>query len=62
MELPYTPDSQLQPQDSHHTSATSLYAPYKYETTPAYFENFPYSQQPNPETAAFRIQSYVAQI
>ena len=45
-ERPYTPDSQVQPQDSHHTSATSLYAPYAYETpVPVYFDNsIPYSQ------------------
>lgn len=29
-EHPYTPDSQAQPQDSHHNSATSLHAPYSY--------------------------------
>jgi hypothetical protein len=58
-ELPYTPDSQLQPQDSHHTSATSLYAPYNCETTPAYFENFPYSQQRNTEMADIQVQPQV---
>jgi hypothetical protein len=44
-EVPYTPDSQVQPQDSdsHHTSATSLYAPYAYEATPTYFEDLPCS-------------------
>lgn len=29
-EQPNTPDSQVQPQDSHHNSATSLHAPYSY--------------------------------
>ena len=30
----YTPESQAQPQDSHHTSATSLHAPYTYANAP----------------------------
>ena len=33
-ERPYTPESQAQPQDSHHTSATSLHAPYTYASAP----------------------------
>ncbi|GAB7329928.1 hypothetical protein MBLNU13_g01632t1 [Cladosporium sp. NU13] len=33
-ERPYTPESQAQPQDSHHTSATSLHAPYTYANAP----------------------------
>jgi hypothetical protein len=49
----------VQPQDSHHTSATSLYAPYAYEATPAYFENLPYSQQLNPEMADIQVQPQV---
>jgi hypothetical protein len=40
-EQPYTPDSHAQPQDSHHTSATSLHAPYRYET-PAYIDHDTY--------------------
>ena len=31
---PYTPDAQVQPQDSHHTSETSLHAPYTYVNAP----------------------------
>jgi hypothetical protein len=55
-EQPYTPDSQVQPQDSHHTSATSQYTPYTYETTPLYFENLPYSQQLNHGMADIQVQ------
>jgi hypothetical protein len=58
-ERPYTPDSQVQPQDSHHTSATSLYAPYEF-APPVYFEDpIPYSQQPNPEMADIQVQPQV---
>ena len=56
-EQPNTPDSQVQPQDSHHTSATSLYAPYDYQTPAAYFENSThYPQQMNPEMADIQLQ------
>ena len=33
-ERPHTPDAQWQPEDSHNTSETSLYAPYTYVHTP----------------------------
>jgi hypothetical protein len=42
-ERPYTPESQAQPQDSHHTSATSLHAPYTYANTPYIDHNAFYS-------------------
>jgi hypothetical protein len=61
-EQPNTPDSQVQPQDSqdsHHTSATSLYANYDYEI-PAFLENsIHYPQQLNPEMADIQVQPQV---
>jgi hypothetical protein len=58
-EQPNTPDSQVQPQDSHHTSATSLYANYDYEI-PAYLENsIHYPQQLNPKMADIQVQPQV---
>jgi len=59
-EQPYTPDSQLQPQDSHHTSATSLHAPYTYEELPVYYDNtISYSQHRNPEMADIQVPPQV---
>lgn len=45
-ERPYTPESQAQPQDSHHTSATSLHAPYTYANNPYIDQNTFYSDAP----------------
>jgi len=58
-EQPNTPDSQVQPQDSLHSSATSLYTPYDYGA-PAYFENpVSFPQQLNHEMAEIQVQQQV---
>ena len=41
-ERPYTPAAQVQPQGSHHTSATSLHAPYTYANAPYIDHNNPF--------------------
>jgi len=62
-EQPYTPDSQVQPQDSHHTSATSIIAPYTYDEIPVYYDNnIPYSQRHNSEMADIQVPPQVGQV
>jgi len=54
-ERPYTPESQAQPQDSHHTSATSLHAPYTYANTP-YIDHNPFYPDASYGTMSTEVQ------
>jgi hypothetical protein len=60
-ERPYTPDSQVQPQDSHHTSATSLQAPYTYAHD-TYIDHNPYYPDFGNMTTEVQIQGPPPQV
>ena len=54
-ERPYTPESQAQPQDSHHTSATSQNAPYTY-ANPTFIDHDLYYSDANYGNMSTEVQ------
>ena len=53
---PYTPESQAQPQDSYHTLATSLHAPYTYANAPYINHNTFISSDASLSTMSTEVQ------